>query len=745
MAQRNVEATASRRVELAVGELTSLSVPPCVAVQYLPKVFQGRFSPSGIADIAECEPAIAAAVLSLAQRLGAGPARQRHAIRLVLDRLDGDDVRDALLGIKVAAGEVESVEGQPAAPTHEDLTLHSLAVACCARHIAEAVSWQLDPLLAYCAGLLHDIGKYALRDIMPRSLAAIAGEAEAMRAGLHAVELRHLGTNHTLLGRQLAQRWRLPEAVAMAIWLHHSRPATVSQGLPQARVALVVWAADHLARHAGVGRSGSFHTPEPLDGIAEALDVPVATLRDIQDALAEEVGRKAQALSFDLPNAAARYGDLLQASTASLSRMHSRLSHESRELQTSAGYLAFTGEFLAGVDSSMDPIAIAEDFARRWQRFFQTGSVCLYLPGGAADGAVDAVVIEALGHSRKLVLEMPEDTPPVPPAIADHFALIEAYGHFDWVQEQLEVDFDPGRTRLLPLISGGRAVAVIAFELNYPGDSDLFAARFATAASLAATVLDLALAKHRCERLSEQLAQVSLQTVASSRPANSTSGLDRVEALAEMAAGVAHELNNPLSVISGRAQLLAQAESDGQKRHVLEVIEENARATAGIIDDLMSFAQPPAPRPAMVDVRQIVREAVELAGHKTGADHVNAQVQVADDVQEVFVDSAQVVSAVANIVANAIESYTDTMGPVKVTAEAAERGVSLQVRDLGAGMDAETLRKATHPFFSGKPAGRKRGMGLAYAARLIELNRGSLDIQSRPGEGTAVTVLLPYE
>src|SRR4030042_1007741 len=160
MAKKYVDATASRKVELTIGELGSLSVPPCVAVQYLSKLLQGRFAPAPLADIAECEPAVAAAILSLTQRRSAGPARQRHAIRLVLDRLDADDVRDTLLKMKVTAGfEIEFADDQPALPTRKDLILHSLAVACCARRIAEAASSGMDPHLAYSAGLSHGMCK----------------------------------------------------------------------------------------------------------------------------------------------------------------------------------------------------------------------------------------------------------------------------------------------------------------------------------------------------------------------------------------------------------------------------------------------------------------------------------------------------------------------------------------------------------------------------------------------------------
>ncbi len=743
MAQKYLDATASRKVELAIGELGSLSVPPGVAVQYLPKLLQGRFSPGSIVDIVECEPALAAGILSLAQRRGAGPVRQRHAVRLVLDRLDANEVRDTLLQMKVTAGfEIEFAGEQPAVPARKDLTLHSLAVACGARRMAEATSAGIDPQLAYAAGLLHDIGKFALQDIMPKSLAAIAREAEATQASLDAVEQRHLGTNHALLGKQLAQRWRLPEPIVLAIWLHHRDAAAFSETIPEATVAMYVQAADQIARQAGVGHSGSFDAPAPLAEIAESVGIPFKVLQQIHDELAQEVERKAGALGLETPHAAARYCDLIQAVAADLSARHSRQSLEGQFLQTASGYLTFAQEFVRGIRSHVAAVDIAEDFAKRWQRFFQTGTVCLYLTTGAHNSTVDAVVVEALGHSHKIVVEVPDDVSLVPRPVANRFILLEAQDHIDWLIEQLDVDFDPDRAKLIPLLADGQPVGVVAFELNYPADATLFAEKFEMAASMAGTVLGLALTKERQEHLSERLAQVDSKSRRQLQPGPAGAA---TEALAEMAAGIAHELNNPLSVIAGRAQLLAQAESDGQKRHVLDVIGENVREASGVIDDLMGYAQPAPPRAAGIAVGQIVEEAIELARQKTQAEHVNAQVQVAPDVKDVFVDSTQIVSALANIIANSVESYHDSMGPVKITAESAGTCLRLLISDLGCGMDAETLKKATSPFFSAKPAGRKRGMGLAYANRLLQLNRGTLALESRPNHGTAVTITLPYK
>ena len=756
MAQRNVDAAASRKVELAIGELDALSVPPCVAVQYLSKILQGRFSPTSITDIVECEPALAAELISLAQRLGSGPASQRHAIRLILDRLDAGEVRDILLSTKVTAGfEIEFANEQPAVPSRKDLTLHSVAVACCARRIAEASPWQVEPNLAYSAGLLHDIGKFALQDIMPRSLTAIAEEAKATQSSLREVEQRHLGADHALLGKQLALRWRLPEPIALAIWLHHGDPTVILESIPKARAALLVWAADHMARHAGIGYSGTHDTPESLDSIARILDTATETLQQIRNELPEQVEQKSKALGFDLPQPTARYCDLIQTSAAQLSKMHTQLALESRNLQMESCYLRdFADGFFRSTGAGGGALYIAEDFARRWQRFFQTGSVCIFWPGQAEEQVVEAVLVEALGHSRKIVLEGPGDGTLIPEPIANRFSLIDARNHIDWLLEQLEVDFDAGRTKLAPLFSDGQAVAVIAFELSYPGDVDYFADRFETAASMAGAVLSLALARQHEERLLERFAQIKTNHHAGDGAASNPQSAIRnpqsllppssVEVLAEMAAGVAHELNNPLSVIAGRAQLLAQAESDGQKRHVLDVIGENARDASSIVDDLMTFAQPEPPKPAAVNVRQVIQEAVEFAAQKTGGEAINVQVQVADGVRNVFVDSAQVVSAVANVIANSVESYADALGPVKITVEPSEGAARLQINDLGYGMDPETIRKATYPFFSAKPAGRKRGMGLAYTARFIQLNRGTLSIESHPERGTTVIITLPY-
>jgi two-component system NtrC family sensor kinase len=308
---------------------------------------------------------------------------------------------------------------------------------------------------------------------------------------------------------------------------------------------------------------------------------------------------------------------------------------------------------------------------------------------------------------------------------------------------------------MVPLISAGKTIGAIIFELRYPADVQLFQESFQAAASIAASVLDAAQSCADQQRFAEHFAQLLTRLKDSQRQAPSET-LPKViapkapeestlAALAEMAGGAAHELNNPLSVISGRAQMLAGSETDSEKQRILRQIEQSARGISAIIEDLMAFARPQEPVRVRAGIRELVDEALQLGSQKTKADHVNVQLEMAQGLESVFVDPAQIVSALANIICNSIESYADTMGPVQITADADESGefARLRIKDLGRGMDAETVSKATQPFFSGQPAGRRRGMGLAHAQRLVELNGGFLGITSELGRGTTVTILLP--
>jgi putative nucleotidyltransferase with HDIG domain len=746
---------AAQQVEHAVGRLETLSTLPCVGAKLFSRLRQGRFSPSSIIDIVESDPALTARMLSLVSRHGLIRPGEKFSLGQAIEKLPAHEVRDIALSVKIMpAFETSDDTAGYNIQSRKGLMLHSLAVACCAREIAGTASPQIDAELAYCAGLLHDIGKLALQDTMPKSFIRIVEQAESTQQSSYVVEQENLGCDHAIIGRHLAQRWGFPNQIALAIWLHHSEVITISERMPEAKIAAVIQLADSMSRQLNIGSSGSFDPPVPPEPIAECLGIQIDQLQEIRRSLPAALGRKSAILDLDVPDNMAEYCQSAQDVAVRFARQQAELSDENLRLQSASSHLDFTADFLLSVSRFAAAIDIAENFAVRWQKFYQTGMVCLYLaPPSYGLEMLEAVVVENMAQSSIVTVNVPHNTPAVPKVITNDFAILNAHDHIDWLLEQLDVEFDQNRTQLVPLLTSGRAIGAIAFELNYPGDTELFAERFEMSASIAAVVLDMVLAQQNQQNFAEHFAQliskpapeaVSPEVAVTEKTAAVE---DSLNALAEMAAGAAHELNNPLAVISGRAQLLAEAQNDPETKEILKQIYENAREASGIIEDMMSFAEPRQPRATRTDVKKMIDEAIQLSSRKTNIESLDVQIHVAVDIEHVFVDSAQIVSAIANVISNAVESYGGKSGPIEIVADNSEsdKMVVLAINDHGCGMDAETIKKATWPFFSAKPAGRKRGMGLAYATRFIQINKGFMRIESEPDSGTTVKISLPIE
>ncbi|MFC1739221.1 HDOD domain-containing protein [Planctomycetota bacterium] len=743
MTVRRADLTGAQEVELAIAQIDSLRTLPSVALQLLPLISHRQFSPSSLADIIESDAALSAKIFSLINSEGITLPESKMSPGRALDKLPAHLVQEAILSVDVFddfAG-LETQKSQQEV-IRKELALHNLAVACAAGDIAEAVSGRLDSKICYIAGLLHDIGKLAIDKVMPKSFVRIAEEAKSQGASFSALEQEYLGIDHTIIGKRLAQKWHFPKPVMLAIWLHHSNTEAVSEKIPEAKIAQVVQLADYVAHRSGIGLSGGYDETVPPEQTIQSLGITNKQLEQILEELGEQVDEKSKLIGLDLPNAVAAYSKAAHQTSVRLVRDKAKIQLEHEQLQTASSHFEFTKDFLAGVDSSMSALDIARRFAVSWQKFYQTGPVCLYMRSSNDSKQLATVLVEKLAESKVTYLKAPSNSPAIPSAIAGKFEILNAGEYLNWLFEQVDVEFDIKYTKALPLLSGKNAVGVLVFELRYPVDVELFRDKFQTSASVAAVVLDMALSSLWKERFAEALAYPPAKRKKSQQQPPSPVPLSW---LAEMAAGAAHELNNPLSVISGRLQLIADGEEDEEKKKILLKIQENSDEIAEIIEDLMSFAEPRQPRPANTDVKQILDEAIQLTVQRTSIEELDIQPEFGTDVQEVFVDSAQFVSSIANIFSNALESYPKQSGPIEVIADMDIGGesVRLQITDHGCGMDAGTVERATRPFFSARPAGRKRGMGLAYAERHIQLNGGSLSITSEPGRGTTVTILLP--
>jgi signal transduction histidine kinase len=215
----------------------------------------------------------------------------------------------------------------------------------------------------------------------------------------------------------------------------------------------------------------------------------------------------------------------------------------------------------------------------------------------------------------------------------------------------------------------------------------------------------------------------------------------KLVALAELAAGAGHEINAPLAVISGQAQLLLSDEGDRQRRRSLQTIVQQARRAHEILTDLMQFARPSSPNRQLLDAALLAQDV--LAGvHELAEDR---SISVRHELPPgllAYADPRQLRLALGNLVRNAIQAAPDG-GWVRVSAAAAASRLRLAVEDNGPGPDPGIVEHLFDPFFSGRQAGRGRGLGLSTAWRLAREQGGALLYEPRPGGPTCFVLSIP--
>jgi signal transduction histidine kinase len=277
-----------------------------------------------------------------------------------------------------------------------------------------------------------------------------------------------------------------------------------------------------------------------------------------------------------------------------------------------------------------------------------------------------------------------------------------------------------------------------------PGESQRLSTQLQELTALASgwgLALRTAQIREEARTLSEQLAEANRQLQTAQNEVLRSKTLITV---GEMAAGAAHEMNNPLAVISGRSQLLSSQLTDAKQKAAAHLIFEQSHRLSQIITELMAFAKPTAPKPSDSDLEQIVRQAVaEAKTHNEGADR---SIEVTfTDVPPVAVDPEQVSAALSEVIDNAWQATENEKGQITIHGafDPYSHKVVLTISDNGCGMDEATLKRAFDPFYSSKPAGRRRGMGLPKASRWLESSGGSIRLESSPNQGTRATILLP--
>jgi len=226
----------------------------------------------------------------------------------------------------------------------------------------------------------------------------------------------------------------------------------------------------------------------------------------------------------------------------------------------------------------------------------------------------------------------------------------------------------------------------------------------------------------------------------------------KLAAVGQLAAGVAHEINNPLTgVLSYSSFLLKRAADKPEFKDDLEVIVRETQRCRGIVKGLLDFARPSPPEKHPTDINDVVERAIRIVQTQLSARRVEVQKHLRSDLPMVNSDANQIQQILVNLLLNAADAVGDGGGTVTLATDLRTNGepsqaqpatVAISVRDTGCGIPEAHLERIFEPFFSTK--GRKgTGLGLAVAWSIVEKHNGRIEVESAVGKGTTFRVSLP--
>ena len=219
---------------------------------------------------------------------------------------------------------------------------------------------------------------------------------------------------------------------------------------------------------------------------------------------------------------------------------------------------------------------------------------------------------------------------------------------------------------------------------------------------------------------------------------------EKLAAIGELVAGVAHELNNPLTGISTFAQLLLEDQLQGEQLESVSLIKREADRAITVIRDLLLFARKTDARDIVVDVNTIVKHTVRLRALASRSTGIEVHMHLDESHPKVRGDEQKLQQVLLNLLVNAESAMEDAqIRHLTVTTQRKQSAVQIVISDTGHGMAESVLQRVFEPFYTTKPPGKGTGLGLSVSYGIIQQHEGTITVDSTPEIGTTFTILLP--
>ncbi len=220
---------------------------------------------------------------------------------------------------------------------------------------------------------------------------------------------------------------------------------------------------------------------------------------------------------------------------------------------------------------------------------------------------------------------------------------------------------------------------------------------------------------------------------------------DRLVSIGELVSGVAHELNNPLTSVIGFSDLLLQKELPGDIRSDLRIVNSEAKRTATIVKNLLTFARQQPQQKTPVDINEPLQTVLQIRDHSQRANNITAEQHLTKGLPPVMANSSQLQQVFLNIIVNAEQAMTGAhnKGTLNIYSEQRESFVRVTIADDGPGISLKNMPRLFTPFFTTKEIGKGTGLGLSISQGIVLEHGGRVWAKSEPGKGATFFIELP--
>jgi len=221
---------------------------------------------------------------------------------------------------------------------------------------------------------------------------------------------------------------------------------------------------------------------------------------------------------------------------------------------------------------------------------------------------------------------------------------------------------------------------------------------------------------------------------------------EKLAAMGQMLAGVAHELNNPLTAILGVTELLRERQgADDSTKRQLELTHRQARRAARIVQNLLEFSRPASPQKKPVDLNNLLERTLQLHEHSLRRNNIEVDFHLQPDLPGVIGDANQLIQVFLNLITNAEQAIREVRdaGRIQIRAGRYGKQLTITVQDDGVGIRPEALPRIFDPFYTTKRPGGGTGLGLSICMSIIREHGGNIEAEILPAGGSAFTIYLP--